>query len=178
MSTQDGLTVLGANCPPTYSGDFVGFWAIECTQFVEVDPGADQSVRSAAYRSFGVEYASDHVEDVPRVVTARVGRGLGVYRPDQMSKINQAEGRARWASWIAIVQFWLLAPVAVLGLLRWSSRLPRWPLLVTVGFTLVLFAAVYGIPRFRVPMDVAAVLGASAAIDRWWASRVAVRTQS
>lgn len=175
MSTQVGLTVLGANCPPAYSGEFVGFWAIECIELVQVDPGGDQSTASAAYRSYGTEYAVDHVEELPSVVVARVGRGLSVYRPDQMTQINEAEGRARWASWIATIQFWLLAPIAFIGLRRWSSSRPRWPLLVTVGFTLVLFAAVYGIPRFRIPMDVVVVLGAAAAIEHWWASRDATR---
>ena len=172
MSTQDGLTVLGANCPPAYDGDFIGFWAIECTELVDVDPGADQSVKSAAYRSFGLDYATTHARELPVVAVARVGRGLHLYRPNQMTRINETEGRARWASWIAVVQFWLLAPLALFGLRRWSSHLPRWPLLVTVGFTLLLFAAVYGIPRFRVPMDVVVVLGASAAIERWWSARV------
>lgn len=171
MSTQDGLTVLGANCPPSYSGDFVGFWAIECTELVDVDPRADQSVKSAAYRSFGIDYAADHLDDLPRVALARVGRGLSVYRPDQMTRINETEGRARWASWVAILQFWLLAPLALLGLHRWSSRLPRWPLLVALGFTVALFAMVYGIPRFRLPMDVVVVLAAAIAVDRWWAAR-------
>ena len=46
-----------------------------------------------------------------------------------------------------------------------------------VGFSLVLvlFAAVYGIPRFRIPMDVVVILGAAAAIEHWWASRDATR---
>ncbi|MEP1125942.1 MAG: hypothetical protein ABJH68_18835 [Ilumatobacter sp.] len=180
MSTQDGLTVLGANCPPAYRGDFVGFWAIECAETVEVDDGADQSVRSAAYRAAGLDYAVEHADELPAVALARVGRGVHLFRPDQMTRINELEGRARWASWIATVQFWLLAPIALSGLTRWASPMPRWPLIVTVGFTLVLFAAVYGIPRLRVPLDVAFVLAAAAAVDGWWSRRsVATRpTQS
>ncbi len=173
MSTQDGLTVLGANCPPAYGGDFVGFWAIECASTVAVDDGADQSVRSSAYRAAGFDYATAHVGELPAVALARVGRGVHLYRPDQMTRINEAEGRARWASWIATVQFWLLAPLAALGLARWTSPMPRWPLLVAFGFTIALLAAVYGIPRFRVPLDVVIVLAAAAAVDRWWSSRSA-----
>lgn len=177
MSTQDGLTVLGANCPPAYGGDFIGFWAIECTELVDVESGADQSVRSAAYRSAGFDYATAHASELPLVAVARVGRGLHLYRPDQMTRINETEGRARWASWVATVQFWLLAPVALMGLARWTSRFPRWPLLATIGFTLALFATVYGIPRFRVPLDVVVVLGAAAAVDRWWSQRGAAGPQ-
>lgn len=171
ISTQDGLTVLGANCPGSYRGDFKGFWAIECTELVDVPEGADQSVQSALYREYGFDYIGAHLDEVPGVVAARLGRGLSVWRVDQMTEINTTEGRARWASWVATVQFWLLAPLAFAGLRMWPSSRPRWPVVTAIGFAVLTLALVYGIPRFRVAGEIGVVLGAAVAIEHLLTAR-------
>ncbi len=170
ISTQDGLSLLGTNCPAAYSGDFKGFWAIECTELVDVPDGLDQSQISDLYEAYGRTYLREHLDELPGVVAARIGRGLSVWRVDQMTYINEAEGRPRWASWIATVQFWALFPVALVGLRRWTSPAPRWPLVAATVFVVMLIAALYGIPRFRVSGEVSLVLlgtvGISALVPR------------
>lgn len=75
MSTQDGLTLVGTNCPAAFEGPGRGFWHLSCAFAVPVPDGADQSVRSAIYRDVAVDYLGDHLDQVPSVVVARLGRG-------------------------------------------------------------------------------------------------------
>lgn len=93
MSTQDGLTLLGANCPEAYYGDGIGFWILSCADRVEVPAGADQSVVSSLYREAAIDYARLELDRLPTVVAARLGRGLSVWRTDAMVGLNVGEGR-------------------------------------------------------------------------------------
>jgi 4-amino-4-deoxy-L-arabinose transferase-like glycosyltransferase len=85
LTTNDGTTLLGANCPAVYSGPILGGWVVDC---VVGDPDysleEEPSVRSARQRSLGVHFALDHVTDWPKVVAARVGRSLDLYGVDQL----------------------------------------------------------------------------------------------
>ena len=164
MSTQDGLTLLGANCADTYSGDGLGFWSIGCAERVEVPEGADESVRSTIYRREAVEFIGDNLDRVPLVVVARLGRGLSVWETGQMISFNQLEGREPWANRIGLWQYWMLAPLAGYGLWVWPSNRPRWPLAVTASLSVLMIAAFYGIPRFRIPAEIAIVVCASVAL--------------
>ncbi|MEY2958343.1 MAG: hypothetical protein RLZZ01_911, partial [Actinomycetota bacterium] len=165
MSTQDGLTLLGANCPEAYAGDGLGFWILQCADRVDVPAGADQSEVSATYRRAAIDFIGDNLERLPVVTAARLGRGLSLWRVDGMVELNTGEGREPWASRIGLVQYWMLAPLAVAGFARWPSTRPRWPLLVTAGLSVALIAVAYGIPRFRIAAEVVIVIGAAAAID-------------
>ena len=163
MSTQDGLTLLGSNCPETYSGSGLGFWAIACAERadVKVPEGADESVRSSVYRGEAVEFIRGNIDRVPLVVVARLGRGLSVWETEQMISFNQLEGRERWASRIGLWQYWILVPLAGYGLWVWPSQRPRWPLVVTASISILMMAAFYGIPRFRIPAEIGIVICAS-----------------
>jgi len=85
-----------------------------------------------------------------------------------MTYLNEGEGRERWASQLGLWQFWLLTPLAAYGLWRWPSRQPRWPLVVTGSLALIMIAAFYGIPRFRIPAEIGIVLCAAVALDQGW----------
>lgn len=165
FSTNDGLTLIGANCDNTY-GDGVGFWNLNCAFAVATPPGADQSVRSKIYRDAALTYIGDHLEELPRVTLIRLGRVWGVYPPHQMVYLNTGEGRETGASWAGFVAWWLMAPLAVAG--AWILHRRRqmiWPFVacaIAVCVTAVLF---YGIVRFRLPADVAACVLAGVAID-------------
>jgi hypothetical protein len=158
MSTQDGLTLVGTNCPAAFDGPGRGFWHLSCAFEVPVPDGADQSVRSAIYRDVAIDYLGDHLDQVPSVVAARLGRGLSVWQVDAMTTLNQGEGRERLASWIGVVQFWVLVPLAAYGLVAWPVAQRRWPMLALIIMSLVTIAALYGIPRFRIAAEVAIVI--------------------
>ena len=166
ISTQDGLLLLGTNCEPAYEGGGRGFWLLSCIELVDVPAGADQSEASSAYRAYALDYLSAHADQLPGVIAARLGRGLSVWQTDAMSFLNVGEGRERWASQIGLWQFWLLTPLAAFGLWRWPSRQARWPLLVAGSLALIMIAAFYGIPRFRIPAEIGIVLCSAVALDQ------------
>ena len=177
FSTNDGLTWIGANCADTYYGGGIGFWSLNCglTGLASAPPQADQSVRSAHLRSLGNSYLRDHLDRLPTVVVARLGRGLGVWHPDQMVYLNRGEGREGTVSWLAIYTYWALAPLAVIGavILR-RRRTMVWPLVALVGISVMVIAAFYGIARFRLPAELAIVVLTAVAIA---AAAEALRTR-
>jgi 4-amino-4-deoxy-L-arabinose transferase-like glycosyltransferase len=178
ISTQDGLTLLGANCPGSYFGPGKGFWDLRCADLIDVPEGADQSQRSALYREYAFDFIAENRSELPGVIAARLGRGFSVWQVEQMIQWNTGEGREMWASRIGHWQYWVLAPLAVWGLWRWPSRQPRWPLLATAGLSVITIMAFYGIPRFRIPAEVAIVLGAAVTVEAlisWLAARLAAR---
>jgi uncharacterized membrane protein YhhN len=85
-----------------------------------------------------------------------------------MTIVNQLDGRNRWASWVSTVQFWVLGVLAFAGLRWWPTadrwRRPRWPIVATMIFTLLMMAISYGNPRFRVPIEPGLVIAAAVAI--------------
>lgn len=168
MSTQDGLTLAGTNCPAAFEGSSRGFWSLQCALDIDVPPGADQSVRSRVYREAAFEYLGSHADQLPAVVVARLGRGLSIWQNSGMIALNQAEGRERGASIIGIWQFWALVPLAAWGLIRWPIQQTRWPMLALMAISLLTLAAFYGIPRFRIAAEVAIVICAAVGSVEIW----------
>lgn len=174
LSTNDGLTIFGANCHTTYYTPAIGFWDLRCPLDHPVE--GDPAVQSAEWRAVGLRYMRENVGRLPKVVVARVGRVWGVYEPDQMVWFNTGEGREPWTSRFALYQHLVVLPVAVVGgvVLR---RRPTvlWPLVATAVAVTATAALFYGIVRFRVPADVAIVVLAAVAVDRvlarWGPSR-------
>lgn len=167
LSTNDGLTLLGANCDEVYQGPGVGFWSLQCG--LDVAASGDGSEISAVQREAALDYLSNHQRDLPRVAAFRLARVWSLYNPSQMAWLNQGEGRERTASWAGFYLFWALVPVAVAGTVALRRRsVAVWPLLMTfviVSLTAVLF---YGIVRFRVPAEVSLVVLAGVGFDGLW----------
>lgn len=166
LSSQDGLTLVGANCADSYFRPGIGFWSLDCGLSVAVEPNWDQSQRSAAMRVEAIEFVTANLDRTPKVVLARLGRGFSVWQPDAMAHLNLGEGREVMSSRIGYIQFWVLVPFAVVGFLRWPVGRSRWPLLATASLSLITIVAFYGIPRFRIAAEVAIVVAAAVAIDR------------
>ena len=163
LSTNDGNTLLGANCDITYYDD-VGGWDIRCLGPLE--PGLDASQRSTERRDAAFDYVTDHPGRVPIVVAARAGRLLDVYGLGSLVALDVGEEKARWAVWAGIVAWWLLAVGAVAGwaVLTRARIGARWWLLVpciAVVLTALLF---YGAHRIRAPAEPVIVLLAAVAI--------------
>jgi 4-amino-4-deoxy-L-arabinose transferase-like glycosyltransferase len=177
ISTNDGTTLLGANCHDTWSTGLVGAWYIQCVVDFNAaegtqERGLDASQVSVLQREAAIEHIRDDPGRLPAVVGARLGRTFGWWEADQQVYANQGEGRPTWASWSGYATFWVLAPLAVAGAVvlrrRRADLLPAFACLATV---LVVSAAFYGISRFRLPLDimtcVLAGVAVAAAIDRW-----------
>ena len=170
FSTNDGLTLCGANLHRTYYGQGTGLWALDCAGFPV--PNGDRSVVSNALRSDGLHFIRTHLGRLPVVVAVRIARVWSLDAPGMMASYNQNEGREPWVSWAGFFLFWLLVPFAVVGgvLLR-RRRVPITPLVAQFVIVTVTAAAIYGIVRFRVPAEVSLVVLAAVAVDAWWASR-------
>ncbi len=167
LSTNDGNTLLGANCDRTYFDD-VGGWDIRCLGPLADASGVvpDPSVRSQRRRDEAFDYIGDHLGRLPVVVAARLGRTADVYGLGSMVRMDVGEEKATWAVWAGIVLWWLLAALAVVGWLELARRrvMARWWLavpVVTVVVTTVLF---YGAHRIRAPAEPAVVVLAAVAV--------------
>ena len=89
---------------------------------------------------------------LPTVVVLRELRGWSLWRNSQMAFYNTGEGREQWASWIGVVQLWLLAPLAVVGgVVLHRRRVRLLPLLAMPVLVVIVTAVFYGIPRFACP---------------------------
>jgi hypothetical protein len=99
LSYADADVLTGANCDETYYGPLTGYVDNFCTI---PDPTGDLAADAGPKRAQGFHYIRDHLSRLPVVVAARVGRLWGVYRPVQMARIAESEGRpeeAPMAGW-------------------------------------------------------------------------------
>ena len=167
LSTGDGAVLLGANCDRTYSGRFLGVWSIECS--TAVDDSGDASVVSGRQRDAAFEYIGDHLDRIPVVAAARLGRAFDVFRPFQTAEFGTREGRPETVGIAGVLALWLLAPFVVAGIVL-SRRRPFvvWPLLVPFGIVAAVVVLGYGIPRFRVPAEPSILVLASVALVAGW----------
>ena len=166
VSTNDGLTIRGANCDKTYNGIGLGFWDLSCALDDPAPAGSDESEQSTWWRDHGFEYMTANLDRLPAVMTVRVLRTWSLYEPEQMNALNQGEDRERWASKLGVYSFWLLAPVAVAGavVLR-RRRVLLLPLLALPVIVTLVAASFYGLVRFRLPAEISVVVLAAVAVD-------------
>ncbi len=120
VSTNDGLTLAGANCDATYHGSATGFWSLACAAN---PPAGDQSVVSAALRRRGLSYVKHHLARVPAVVLARLGRTWSLFRPFDMVKFNTGEDREEWVTRLGLVVYYPTLLLAIAGAVAlWRRR--------------------------------------------------------
>jgi 4-amino-4-deoxy-L-arabinose transferase-like glycosyltransferase len=169
LTTNDGTTLLGANCDSSYYSD-VGGWDVRCVLAAGVD-AADASLRSLEHRKLAVDYITDNAGRVPVVVLARFGRIADLYGLNSLVRLDRGEEKAGWAVWAGIVSWWLLAPAAVLGWIACRRAKARWWLAVPPITVLVSTVVFYGAHRIRAPAEpvvvVLAAAGAVALYERW-----------
>src|SRR4051794_26890245 len=163
MSTNDGTTLLGANCPVTYGGAALGGWSLLCIDTTAELPDEDAAARSSRRRQLAVDYAADHKDRWPLVVSARLLRAADLYGLRDLVELDTGEERAEWAVWTGIVSWWVLAPLAVVG--WWRVRKSFGYLLaVPVINVAVVTIVFYGAHRLRSPMEPVVVVCAACAI--------------
>jgi 4-amino-4-deoxy-L-arabinose transferase-like glycosyltransferase len=172
VSTNDGLTLGGANCATDYDTTAVGLWHLDCLGpgVLTTDQLEDPSVVSERYRDQAFDYIADNVRRLPRVMVIRIGRTWNLYDPAQMVRFTEPEGREPSVSWAGLLIYYALLPLAVAGavILR-RGRRPVWPLLAAVVTVTVTSALFYGHVRFRTPAEVAIVVLAATALTAWLA---------
>ncbi|MDQ6696887.1 MAG: glycosyltransferase family 39 protein [Actinomycetota bacterium] len=178
VSTNDGLTLVGANCPDVYQGGTIGFWSLRCgldASSRQLDP----SQNSTRQRHLAVTFVRKHLDRLPSVLFAREGRTWGYWNPTQGVSLNEGEGRPRWASWTGFVTFWVLAPVSIAGAVVLRRRgLSLVPVGAAVATVIVVTALFYGIARFRLPVDVVTCVLTGVFVDHLLRRRTSTNTTS
>ena len=165
ISTNDGIAILGSTCDAVFSGRAIGLTNLSVCIPKHAPPG-DQSRVSKIYRQRAIDYINDGRRgQFVKVVAARVARDWGLFRPNDMLFINEAEGRPRWLTELGLYFYYPLVLLAIVGAIVLRRRRVRmWfllvpPVIVTAGALLS-----YGQTRFRVPAEPVIVVLAAVAI--------------
>ena len=176
VSNNFGGVLSGANCPLTYSGASLGSWRStfgrgdpaggECfTGFNGSQPGFNEASAGAEQRRRGVDYARNHLSELPKVAVARVLRTFGLFRPNQQIQLDALEGRPeqwqRWGTWLE----WAMYPFAAGGLaILLRRKAPVWPLFAALVSVVVASAVTYGGQRFRMGAEPAIVVATATSL--------------
>jgi hypothetical protein len=163
LTTNDGTTLLGANCEDAYYGSDIGGWSLFCVVEEGSALGEDPGSRSARHRRMAISYARDHAGRLPLIGAARLGRGLDVVGIDNQVNGDVGEERYRWASWSGVVSWWGMGVLAVLGVRRVTGPV-LWVLLTPVAGVAITTVVFYGAHRIRAPMEPVVVVLAAIAL--------------
>ncbi|MCW2998326.1 MAG: hypothetical protein JWN65_1875 [Solirubrobacterales bacterium] len=173
ISTNDSTVLAGANCRPAYSGANMGAWDFGCID-IPRRPYRSEVALADGWRSDGLRYAADHLGRLPVVIPIRVLRTFDLWQPRRQTLF--AEGQDRRVAKAGVAAWFLLVPFAVWGLVLLRRRGRPIAILLAVPAAIVLTSAIgYGVPRFRHPVDLVAVIAAGCALAAWAERRAAVR---
>ena len=182
LSTNSEEVLYYANCPDTYSGQFIGYWSFNCqeraraereAQGLPRDPPGDEAERASAWGALGRQYAADNKERLPYVVAARVSRVWDLRYAENNARVVAIEGRP--VSW-AKRGLWLYRLLAIPGLIGlWIIHRRRdreaWPLVAMLAMITTTAVYAYGHIRFRTVGDLVLLVGAAVALEalisRW-----------
>jgi peptidoglycan/LPS O-acetylase OafA/YrhL/4-amino-4-deoxy-L-arabinose transferase-like glycosyltransferase len=182
LSAQFDQTLGTANCDDVYYGDRVGYWQLQCIQRVEHLVGeGDASAQGRGFQRIARDYMRDHLDRVPYVVAARVGRTFGVFEPQNQIELDHSvESKEIQLGKAGMFTWWAVGVAGALGLVGLRrARRPIFPLVATVASVAVTVAVIYGNTRFRLPAELALMIPAAVTLDaglqaaarRWRARR-------
>jgi hypothetical protein len=180
ISTNSNELIMYANCADTYSGQFLGFWSYDCQQRYRAEhgePAGDEAQKAAFWRDVGVRYARDHLDEVPKVVAARVLRQWELFRPWQNVTFGGIENRDRDASIAALLMYYALVALSIAGAVVLHRRGVRLlPLVAQVVSVTLTAAYAYGSERFRAPVEpvLCILAGVAVAALSWRTVRAAI----
>lgn len=163
LSTNDGLTIAGANCDRTFYED-VGGWDIWCAYATDVPRDVDASTASELMRQDGLAYWRENLDRYPVVAAARLARVFSLGYVDAAARAAEAEGRPVWLSHLGAVQYWLLIPLAVVGARKRVSAMEKAVLLGTIPIVAFVALVANAYVRFRVPAELGLIVLASAGV--------------
>ena len=164
ISTNDGLTLAGANCDKTYYND-VGSWDIWCAYETTIPKDADASRASTLMRHDGLSYWNDHITRYPIVAAARIARVLSVGFIGSNNNAATFEGRPKWVSLLGVFQFWLIIVTAAFGLRKLANRIDQIILLVLLPMIVLVAMIANAYVRFRLPAEVGLIVLAAIGIN-------------
>jgi hypothetical protein len=109
-------------------------------------------------------YISAHLSRLPLVIVGRELCFFGLYRPNAVVGISQLASQPTWATWMQAAGAWMLYPLFLLVL--WKRRRRGDPAdrllsrltVMTLAFALFLAAVFVGHWRYRLGLDVVALI--------------------
>lgn len=174
LSNGLGLVLVSSNCDTTYYGDSIGYWWFGCSVSGSKAAGAvagdDQATEDRLKRDVAVDYVQDNLSRTPAVATARAARFMGVWPPGASAELASSNEGMSPGVFFSIQAAWLaalgLSVVAVRRLREEGRRLL--PVLAPPVVGLVTAVLIYGIVRFRAPIEPPLVaLAAMGAVVAW-----------
>lgn len=179
MSTGAGQTLAQGNCDHAYYGSATGLNQFVCLEEILPPAGRDVNIaeQDAVYREAALEYMGDNLDRLPVVVLARQGRTWGLWRTGQQRRVDHVwENRGSmtvvtWQQW----SWWIVGGLAVPGAVIWRRRrYGLYPLGAQFAVAVAVVGITFGNTRYRVGVEVAAVLLAATTLEfgwRWWRAR-------
>jgi 4-amino-4-deoxy-L-arabinose transferase-like glycosyltransferase len=159
LSSNMGTTLLAGNC--RYGGVHRGFYTTECSSALAMrEPAADRSVMDRLARQEALDNIRDNLSQMPRVLPARLGRALAIYKtPETVASVARWHGTTTGPVWAWVVSYWVLAPLAAVGLVvAWRRKVWVLPLLVPIVVAFGIVLVFYGEPRYHTPADASFVV--------------------
>jgi 4-amino-4-deoxy-L-arabinose transferase-like glycosyltransferase len=150
LSTNEGKTLAGANCPSTYYGTLLGYWDNSCVGH-DALADSDEAKYEQVLIAQGTRYTNSHLSRVPVVAGVRVLRAWGLFEPLQQARLEVAQSRSigwQQLAWPASLVVLLLAIPGVVLL-----RNQRGALVLVAGPIVIatfVVAASFGNPRYVV----------------------------
>jgi hypothetical protein len=173
LSTTGGLALAVGSCDTTYNGPMLGWWSPICVQHHL--PKADPSAEDAYWRTRAFDYMGSHLGRFPVVALARFGRMWELYHPgspwgdptgNQKITFDIIEGRSENAARIALGQYYLLMPFAIVGaVILWRRKVTIVPLVALPIVASIVAVYTFGNTRYRTIAEVAIVAFAAVAVD-------------
>ena len=173
LAIGPGYVLELGNCDETYSGRFLGYWNGACDETnsrrvlayrITKDrrslwPDHDGSVTGAAKLDKALEYIGDHLNEQPKVIAARVGRLLGLFRPLQTADFDVFfERRISSHVHIGLLSHYVAMIASVYGAVVMRRRTSLLPLAAVAGTSILTAAITFGITRYRLGADVVFVV--------------------
>jgi hypothetical protein len=204
LGADGGVTLAATNCDETYYGPSLGWWSPECTIHVALvkrdgrcravpaetavvtekrtcDPAEGDAVWNRRARQF----IGDHLDRLPVVLAARLGRMWELYhpgspwghiQPNQKIAYDITEGRSEMAARLSLAQFYLIMPFAIAGaVIMWRRKQTIAPLVALPILTSFTAMYTFGNTRYRSIAEPALVAFAAVAVEvllvRFWDRR-------
>lgn len=174
LSTGFGQVLRAGNCDRTYHGELLGYTRLNFTDtgaadgcsITDAEFASDPSEIDDQLRRAAVDYMRDNAERVPVVAAARIGRTFNLFRPFQQVHFEAERESPLPVLRSALFSYWLLAPLAVLGVLVTRRRgIPVYPLVVFFIVVVATVAMTIGAVRYRAPAEVPLAMLAAVGIE-------------
>jgi hypothetical protein len=148
--------IAGANCHQTYYGHDVGWWSLACDARRRT---FGELVQGSANIDPALRFIGHHLGRVPLVAAVRILRSFSFFQP-----LREGNGqlRVRWLDVLGLAIYYAVLALAAWALWRWRGW--RWPLVALIVLAVLVSVIDSGLPRLRIPADVALLLLAAVSL--------------